>query len=319
MVDEFELNEAVSKLWPKIEKGKFIVWVGSGLSKNAGYPGWKETVRELCQKCNVTLLSESESESASKLIDKAEECKKANIDAYHDTLADHFGGPVIDTRIAYQLLMKLPFKAYITTNFDPLLSEAGAIEGYNNLYSYPILPPELGNPHPIFYVHGLARRNNQATGNNLILARSDFDEAYNNNIGIVNNFVVNIFTYYPLLFLGCSLTEPEMHEVFQNVHNIQTRIKKKYPSVTLPQNYIILPIQRQVRSRFPDEKIERDYTREQEEIHRFDKMEIEVIRYDPNEIHNHGEIENILRQLCTYHKRYSPPTPKMVFGEEELP
>ena len=50
-----------------------------------------------------------------KLIDKAEECKKADIDTYHNTLADLFGKPVSSTRSAYYSLMNLPFKAYVTT------------------------------------------------------------------------------------------------------------------------------------------------------------------------------------------------------------
>src|SRR3990172_386500 len=163
---------------PMIKDGNCIVWVGSGLSKSAEYPDWKETIRKLCDKCEVTLLSKSEEESPDKLIDKAEECKKADIDAYHNTLADLFGRQPVSTRFAYQSLMKLPFKAYVTTNFDPLLSETGAIEEYGKLYYYPCFPPELGNSHPIVYLHGHARPDNQAMGDNLILARSDFDEAY---------------------------------------------------------------------------------------------------------------------------------------------
>src|SRR5450759_557006 len=50
-----------------IENGSCIVWVGSGLSQIAEYPDWKETIRKLCDKCSVTLLSESDEESASEL------------------------------------------------------------------------------------------------------------------------------------------------------------------------------------------------------------------------------------------------------------
>jgi len=298
---------------PMIEDGNCIVWVGSGLSKNAEYPDWKETVRKLCDKCEVTFLSKSEEELPDKLIDKAEECKKAKINAYHNTLADLFGRQPVNTRFAYQSLMKLPFKAYVTTNFDSLLSEAGEIEGYEKVYSYPRFPPELGNSHSIVYVHGHARQNNQATGENLILARSDFDEAYN-DIGIVKDFVVNIFTHYPLLFLGCSLAEPVMYEVFQKVHNIHTLIKRKYPDLPLPQRYIMLPIQKQVCSEFPDENIEQVERKEKDEINRLNKMDIEIIRYEPNDWNIQGEIEYILRQLCKYTKRS-----KNVFGKEEMP
>lgn len=292
-----------------IEKGSCIVWVGSGLSQIAEYPGWKETIRELCDKCSVKPLSESEEVSANKLIDKAEECKKADINTYHDTLATLFGKPAVGTRLAYQFLMKLPFKAYVTTNFDPLLSEAGAIEGYD-IYSYPIFPDEFGNSHPIVYVHGLARKKEEATGKNLILASSDFDEAYK-DIGLVNNFVVHIFTHYPLLFLGCSLTEPVMYEVFQKVHRIHTLIKGADPHAILPRRCIVLPKQKRVNPEFSDEKIEEVYTREENK--RFDEMEIEVMRYEPINWLRQEEIEYILRRLCEYTK-----SSKNVFGKGEV-
>ena len=312
-MNDLELNKVVSKLMPMIEDGNCIVWVGSGLSKNADYPDWKETVKELCDKCEVISLSKSEEESSEKLIDKAEECKKAEINVYHNTLANLFGRQPIITRFAYQSLMKLPFKAYVTTNFDSLLSEAGEIEGNEKVYSYPRFPPELGNSHPIVYVHGHARQNNRATGKNLILARSDFDEAYN-TIGIVKNFIVHIFTHYPLLFLGCSLTEPVMYEVFQKVHDIHTRIKRNYPDLSLPKRYIMLPIQKQVYSEFPDENTEQVEWREKDEINRLNKMDIEIIRYEPNDWESHGEIEYVLRKLCKYTKM-----PKNAFENEELP
>ena len=307
-------DEHVSKLSQLIEHSDCIVWVGSGLSITAGYPSWKKIIRELCEVCGVTLLSEPEEESADKLIDKAEECKNADINTYHDTLANRFGRQVVSTRFAYQFLMNLPFKAYVTTNFDPLLSEAGAIVGHGKLYSYPIFPREFGNLNPIVYVHGLARSDNQATGENLILARSDFDEAYN-DIGIVKNFMFNIFTNYPLLFLGCSLTEPEMYEMFKKVHDIHSRFKRANPDVQLPKRYILLPFhQRIIQSGFHNEKIERDYEKEQNEIKRFEEMKIEVIRYDDR--NSHSEIEGILGQICALRKTYRHPKSIMNIGEE---
>lgn len=294
-----------------IENGDCIVWVGSGLSKRADYPDWKKTVKKLCDKCDVTHLSEPEEESPDELIDKAEQCKKADIDMYHNTLADLFGVQPVDTRLAYHYLMKLPFKAYITTNFDPLLSEAGDIEEYYNLYFYPRFPPELGNSHPIVYLHGHARPDNQAMGENLILARSDFDEAYED--GPVKYFLINIFTHYSFLFLGCSLKEPMILKMFKTVHDIHTLIKRTSPGIPLPQRCIILPTQRPV-SEISEEEMEQFSKRERGGFNRFDEMDIEVIGYEPDDENRHEEIESILRELSKYIKM-----PENVFRSEEIP
>jgi len=316
MVNDPDFAEAISKLWPTIKNGSFIVWVGSGLSKNADYPGWVETIEELCLKCKVPFLNESEEWTSERLIEKAEECKIADIDMYHSTLADLFGKPVSSTRSAYYSLMELPFKAYVTTNFDPLLSEAGAFQEDREILSYPFLPQKFEPPQPIFYIHGLARSGGRATGKNLILAHSDYNEAYEDP-GVVKNFVVEIFSYHPLLFLGCSLNEPEMFKAFEKVHNIHALLKRTYPDFELPKKFIILPIrQRQIRLKSSDEKIERDDEKELEEFKRYEDMGIEVIRYVPNDLKNHAEIDEFLRKLCICNKRYASPTITISFKEE---
>jgi hypothetical protein len=312
VVDKLKLNEIVSKLRPMIENGNCIVWVGSGLSKNADYPDWKETVKQLCVECGVTPLSNLEEESPDKLIDKAELCKKKDIDVYHNTLANLFGGRPVNTRFAYRDLMRLPFKAYVTTNFDPLLSETDVREEYDKLYYYPKFPSELGNSHPIVYLHGHARPDNQATGENLILARSDFDEAYG-DIGTVKFYLTHIFTYYSFLFLGCSLTEPVISKVFQQVQKINIQIKNMRPDTHITQRYIILPTQRPV-PEISHEKMEQVGKREREEFNRFKKMDIEVLSYEPDDEERHEEIEEILSQLCKYIKM-----PKNAFESEEMP
>lgn len=316
MVNSLDFPEAISKLWPIIEKGSFIVWIGSGLSKNADYPGWVETIKELSLKCKVPFLNESVEWTSERLIKKAEECKTADIDMYHSTLADLFGKPVSSTRSAYYSLMNLPFKAYVTTNFDPLLSEAGAFKEDCEIYSYPLLPQKFEHSQPIFYIHGLARLGDRATGKNLILAHSDYNEAYEDP-GTVKDFVVGIFTYHPLLFLGCSLNEPEMFKAFQKVHNIHALFKRTNPELDLPKKFIILPIrQRLIRLKSSGEKIERDNEKELEEFKRYEDMGIEVIRYEPNDWKNHAEIDEFLRKLCTCNRKYASPTPKISFEEE---
>jgi hypothetical protein len=108
-----------------ISGGDCIAWIGSGLSKLA-YPDWGTTVAALCAACMIQPFGASESPSSVQLIDKAEECKGANLNSYETTLGTLFGGNVVETRQAYSWLMKAPFKGYVTTNFDPLLSEAAA-------------------------------------------------------------------------------------------------------------------------------------------------------------------------------------------------
>ena len=220
-----------------IEGGNCVAWIGSGLSKDAGYPSWFEAVEKLCLNCGLQELGIFNEEPAEKLMEKAENCKSTSLDKYQGTLARLYGREVTTTRHAFYLLMKLPFRGYITTNFDPLLSTAGATFGYD-LYSYPDLPlMELrGNRHPIYYIHGLALRDGKPRGDNLVFSRSEFKAAYEDS-DILRSFLVQLLTYCSIFFIGCSLAEKPIHQVFQRVHRIHTQIQSETPEARLPQRY----------------------------------------------------------------------------------
>lgn len=311
-----ELFQVPTELWTLIEKGNCVAWVGSGLSKIVGYLGWPETINELCSACGVQELTSSEEESPDKLIDKAEDCKEANLNAYEETLARLFGEPVVKTRRAFHLLMQLEFKAYVTTNFDPLLSNAGAIHERNVLRSYPDLPITMLEKAkcPIFYIHGLARQGSQAKGDNLVLARSDFRKAYEEP-GSVSGFLKQLLTYYPVVFLGCSLAEPAMYETFQRVHGIYTQIQGAYPRANRPPRIAILPKpQMIVEDGLEGKRVQLNVERDEE--NRFQAMGIEVIRYEPSDYRRHEEVEQILECLCRLAKRRVSPVPGQ--GLEEV-
>ena len=296
--------EVVSNLAPIIENGDCIAWVGAGLSKIARYPGWAEAVRELCRACGVSSLSSSDEADPDRLIDKAQECKEANQQAYEDTLGRLFGGEVVETRQAFSLLMLLPFKGYVTTNFDPLLVEAGISHGYTNLCVYPALYSlHLERlKRPIFHIHGLARNGGRPRGDRLVLARSDFEEAYGDE-GVVSVFLAGLLLNYDILFIGCGLTEPAITEVFRRVHGINTVIQRQYPQASPRRRCAVLPMRMLAPSmerrlsgkrQKPDPMCEeRDAGREHDENQRFREFGVEVIRKDPWDISRLGGMRKI--------------------------
>ena len=292
-----DLQEIRSELWPLIDTGNCFAWVGSGLSKNIGYPEWPKAIEEICNACGIPYLGTSEDKTADNLINKAEECKSANGALYNQTLARLYGTSMPTTRTAFALLMRLPFRGYITTNFDPLLNEAAAFAGNRVLQAYPVLySGNIDSTISVFYIHGIAT----AAGNNLVLARSDFDNAYA-TAGLVHALLLTVLTYKSIIFIGCSLQEPVMYEVFKRVHNIQEQIKEVHPRVVFPQRRALLPYRYVSRKNplNPAEIIrERDSDRERTEHERFSEMDVKIVRYDPLNPALHMEIEEILEQLC---------------------
>lgn len=313
-----ESHQIARRLWPLIEGGNCVAWIGSGLSENAGYPSWSMAVEELCLKCGLRELRNSKEEPAGNLMDKAEKCKNADLGMYQSTLASLYGKPVTTTRHAFYLLMKLPFRGYVTTNFDALLSHAGATFGYN-LCSYPDLPlMELtGNFPTMFYIHGLALRDGRPRGDNLVFSSGEFKAAYEDS-DMLRSFLVQLLTYFPIFFIGCSLAEEPIYQVFQRVHKIHTQIQSETPEARLPQRYILLPERFDIRGGgILRKEVKRDNYKEETEEKRFQEMKIEVIRYRTCD-NSHSEIEQVLEYLCNLADK--PVSPRLHTGlPQEVP
>jgi SIR2-like domain len=300
LIPDLSATRIAEELLKAVSGGDCIAWVGSGLSAVA-YRGWNDAIAELCDACGISRLAKYP--SADELIDKAEECKKADQRAYEETLANLYGGNVTVTRLAYQWLMRAPFKAYVTTNFDPLLSESAAVAGHANVFRYPLLElPEIGRrTKPMFYIHGHARPNGIASGQNLVLARSEFKEAYG---GVVSLFLQAIFLSYPIVFIGCGLSEPEIQEQMSRVHSMLVQIKRSRVGYKSPVRFALLPPIMVGGDRKDDQELV--------EAERFEELDTTVLRYSPADPAKHWEIEDILKSLCDVTPMVGPSGPGLV-------
>ena len=203
-------EQIVKRLWDDvIKEGNCIVWIGSGLSYDI-YPEWRKTVQQLCNNCQVDypVVWANSSPNPAELLSKADECKNKDLAQYEATLAKLFGEePTYDRREYRHLLATPQYRAFITTNFDRLLYEnASDVRPNPIIQAYPILKAgQLGSSEqPCFYIHGLAFKDGIPSGKDLILAKSEFDAAYNSingNIGITRLFILNILKDYPLILV----------------------------------------------------------------------------------------------------------------------
>jgi hypothetical protein len=99
-----------------------VAFIGSGLSMGQ-YPSWSALIADLCEACGLPADAEmarstTDPNTLAHLTDVAHD---NDSEAYYQVLDTVFGHRVTDTRAAYDLLMRLPFASYVTTNFDPLL------------------------------------------------------------------------------------------------------------------------------------------------------------------------------------------------------
>src|SRR4051812_18801549 len=110
-----------------IRERKCVLFVGAGLSRDAGLPDWRRLMR--------TILDKTKSESATpeaagelealfdrgKYIELADQCRELLSPGYfHAILRQLLGGPVQPTDL-HRAIVETPYACIVTTNFDTLL------------------------------------------------------------------------------------------------------------------------------------------------------------------------------------------------------
>lgn len=326
MVDRFSPESIASQLSSVVQPDEFLLWVGSGISLPV-YRNWRHLLTELCAACSVAPPTEGEVDS---LIDKAEECRIKDSAAYHDFLRTKFEPHPQLLRRAAHYLLRMRFKGYLTTNFDALLEfTARTVQGVEpNVYFYPRqLPPgNLGSdPRPIYHLHGHPRGcTDEAT--NFVLARSEFNEAYQSTHSSLAIFLKAVLTTVPVLFVGCELREPQIQQVFKEMRSMLNWSRERSGVDERPPRYMLLESRSQAFLRqnaldpeelSPEQEgaFKQLVNEEDADEERLSFFDIKVIRYDPVD-ERHIGFDEICEGFCTLREDGVRPS---ISGPVELP
>jgi hypothetical protein len=264
-----------SELLRVVRSGKSVVYIGSGLSVEAGYPSWKKLVADLCSECGAHFPTDAIVES-DELLDLAERCYQASQENYLEALTNAFSKPVTLMPRNYTYLFQSPFKSYITTNYDPLLAEEG--RGKSSVYTHRKgLDVTKLRDRGTFYIHGYVEADGKVKDNDLILTQGDFDRAYNPEESIsIPSFLTQLFQFHSIIFLGCQLKEPPIRKLFEICEKARKEIQRN-PGAILPKHFILLP-KKEIKV---DEQVS---TKEQEMANEveddwYEKNGLSVVRY----------------------------------------
>ena len=298
-----QYDPLLPELLDLIRKGSCVAFVGSGLSSGI-YPTWEELISTICHNCGLGHIDSTQPLNADSLMELADTAKAQDRDSYDRTLIDTFSGTVTQTRRAYELLMKLPFKLYLTINFDPLLAdETRKPENQcSEIYKYPSLPYK--EKRDVYYLHGLVEKDSDLE---VVLSKTEFEEAYHHKSSLYN-ILYRTFVWENLLFVGCGLREPALQFVLDMCHKQQRSLISKYGADQPPRRYILKPYKYEPTSR----TMQRLTKQEHDESQRFEELGIKVVRYDPRD--RHSGIEEMLEHL----HRLPPLNVRSGFEEGDL-
>ncbi len=164
--------------------------------------------------------------------DFCERAFQANGNAYYTAIQASFDteAPLWDAR-AYKHLVQIPFKSYVTPNYDTQLPRAFSDKYPNivDLFSvYPgssgdgigtAQPADLEHKRRLVAIHGYADPNNPEWPKQIILKTSDYNDHYaaSRTSRYLFNWWKNLLIHLPCVFIGMSLKEPGLHRVIEEL------------------------------------------------------------------------------------------------------
>ena len=208
----------VGDLIDSIVERRAIVFIGSGVSAGARLPDWPALLRELIETgFKRQNLSANEKDELLAWLAKPDYLMLA------DAIQDRFTRPVFQDMLAkkftestaratalHNALAAIPFAAFVTTNFDRLFENAWSdvhrtsIEVLTHLDRVALRNP-LGRDFPfLLKTHGCASK-----PDTLVLGLKEFRDSIHDNRP-VQLLLQTIFLRYQVLFIGHSLTDPDL-------------------------------------------------------------------------------------------------------------
>lgn len=188
---------------------KLIIFVGAGASTDSKLPTWNDLIKNFSKE----LGSDKEKLDYDERLDIPEEYyKKFGKVPYYRILEDIFKKEFKPNSI-HKALEKLEVNYVITTNFDTLIEDA-----LNENYDYDIVKKDEDLAHTssskmIIKMHG------DLDNKNIILKKSDFKN-YEEKFPLVSTFIKGLFTTNTILFIGYSLSDPNVQYMISWIKKI---------------------------------------------------------------------------------------------------
>jgi hypothetical protein len=214
-------------------EGQCVAFIGAGLSIPPG-SRWMETVREIASCCGVNF----DDNNLPKVIDK---CFEAKPTEYKKALKDIFEQNKATARTALIFLPRLPFKTFITTNFDPWLQNYFRESDIEKQCKYPYIKMSEGLSKAIYYIHGYYdSESNNYDHKELVFGENSFSDAYGMD-SLLPGFLLNLLVWEHILFISFDPTQDNFREMLIRAENIKMKWKEKDSRKKFPKRFILWP------------------------------------------------------------------------------
>lgn len=272
-----ELSAFINRYVKEIQNNNAAVFIGAGLSKDAGFVDWKSLLKNMASELRLDISKEQDLVALAQYY-----CNEnGSRSIINDTIFEEFSreSGITDN---HRILARLPITNYWTTNYDTLIEDAlGEAQKvvdvkYNNSH-FSITKPQ--RDAIVYKMHG-----DKSLPNETVIIKDDYEKYYRDHAPFLTALSGDLISK-TFLFLGFSFFDP-------NIDYILSRVRIDYGKECSKQHYAIM---RNVQeSDYPDNKADFEYAKRKHELFVSDlkRYNIKVLLID-----EYDEITDILREI----------------------
>ena len=198
------LEQDIRFLAEELEKGKLVVFVGAGVSKNSGLPDWKELIKDYAEYRGIKEFTSKEY-----LTIPEEVFERYGSLKYYEIAEKRFLGKYVPNSV-HRILKKMDLTYIITTNYDTLIEDE--IKNLQIVSKDEDLPYTNSN-RMLIKMHG------DFENKNIVLKKSDYDN-YEKNFQLISTLVKGLFTTNTVLFIGYSYSDTNVQQIMNWIKEI---------------------------------------------------------------------------------------------------
>ena len=198
------LEQDIRFLAEELEKGKLVVFVGAGVSKNSGLPEWEELIKDYADYRGI-----KEFTSKQFLTIPEEVFERYGSLKYYEIAEKRFLGKYVTNSI-HRILKKMKLTYIITTNYDTLIEDE--IKNLQIVSKDEDLPYTNSN-RMLIKMHG------DFKNKNIVLKKSDYDN-YEKNFPLISTLIKGLFTTNTVLFIGYSYNDTNVQQIMNWIKDI---------------------------------------------------------------------------------------------------
>lgn len=219
--------------------------IGSGVSKSCGLPNWNELLKELLIKCfdyeislpNLEIMAEYFIKENNQLIIARyiqQHLKNKDKNSFEETVRNTlYNHPIEESTLIREICqlfnseMNPSLDSIITYNYDDILeTHLRKLKiPHRVIHNVGMMPKE--GEFPIYHVHGfLPKRNRLTSKNKIVLSEEIYHKQYLDTYNWSNITQINKFSEKTCLFIGTSLTDPNMRRLL-DIASLQRKDEEK--------------------------------------------------------------------------------------------